>query len=344
MYRRNVTTPHLLLTGWTAEPSDLELSLRIRFDVRVRGVRRPPAPGAESFAVVSKRALIAGELWLFARLLVTPAFYRGRWRFVSGGGHYGTLLFARLLRAAGRGPRVYLMNFYLHGLANHPLVRRILRFLLTDQVRVIAQTRGDAEYFAAFLERDNIVVIPYGQGDPFAEEDYAPEAGGYVFSGGWTNRDYDALLRVAARLPDLPFEIVASTRSSIRAPCPDTVTLHYDLPQREFHRLLAASAFVVVPLLKDVGSSGQMDLLAGMAAGKAIVVPDIGAVADYVVDGVTGKLYDLGDDEALYESIRALGADRQLARRMGRAARTAYRERYTLQQSSRSILRYVSAD
>jgi glycosyltransferase involved in cell wall biosynthesis len=317
--------------------------LRIRFDVHVRGVRRRPAHGAKPFAIVSKRALIAGELWLFGRLLVTPALYRGRWRFVSGGGHYGTLLFARILRATGRRPRVYLMNFYLHGLAHHPLVRRILRFLLTDQVRVIAQTRGDGEYFAAFLARDSVVVIPYGQGDPFAGEDYEPQRGRYVFSGGWTNRDYDALLRAAARLPELPFLIVASTRSSIRAPLPGTVTLRYDVPQREFHRLLAASSFVVVPLLEDVGSSGQMVLLAGMAAGKAVVVPDVGAVSDYVVDGVTGKLYALGDDDGLYEAIRALGSDPELARRMGRAARAAYREHFTLEQSSRSILEYLTA-
>jgi glycosyltransferase involved in cell wall biosynthesis len=343
MYLRDVTAPPLLLTGWDTEQSDFEQVLRSRFDVHVRGLRRAGGSRAESFAVISKRALVADQLWLFARLLATPALYRGHWRFVCGEGHYAGLLFARVLRALGRRPPVYLVNFYLHGLANHPLVRRILAFLLTDQVRVLAQTQRDGEYFAAFLEADNICVIPYRQGDPFHDEDYVPQAGPYVFSGGWTNRDFDALLRVAACLPELPFVIVASARSVISERCPANVRVHFDLPQREFHRLLAGSAFVVVPLREDVGSSGQMVLLAGMAAGKAVVAPGVGAIADYIEDGVTGRLYRLGDDDGLLEAIRSLSADRELARVMGQAGRERYEQHFTDERTLTTILEYVSA-
>jgi glycosyltransferase involved in cell wall biosynthesis len=344
MYGRDVAAPRLLLTGWTEEPSEFERMLRSRFDVHVRGLRRCANSRDGAFAVVSKRTLIVDQLRLFARLLVTPAFYAGDWRFVCGEGHYAALLFARVLRVLGRRPPVYLVNFYLHGLANHALVRRILAFLLTDQVRVLAQTRRDGDYFAAFLEPRNIIVVPYRQGDPFEHEDYEPQPGSYVFSGGWTNRDYDALLRVAARLPEVPFAIVASARSTISEPRPANVRLRLDLPQREFHRLLAGSAFVVVPLREDVGSSGQMVVLAGMAAGKAVIAPRVGAVDDYVADGETGRLYPLGDDEALLESIRSLIADPRRACAMGQASRARYERRFTDERTLTTILEYVSSN
>jgi glycosyltransferase involved in cell wall biosynthesis len=335
--------PKLLLTVWrrTWIPPDLDRMLRERYDVRVRAARRRRLRGT---GFISKRELVRGEISFFVRLLASPSLYGRDWRVVCVGGHYGTLLFAAVLRAFGRRRPTYLLNFYLHELGQHPLVKRVLDVLLASDVHVLAQTRGDAEYFSQFLPPDNVAVFPYSQADPFVEGGIAPsDSGGYVFSGGWTNRDYDLLFRCAKQLPEMPFVVVASKQSAISEDPPSNVSLLIQRESAEFHRLLARSRIVVIPLREDVGSSGQMVLLAAMAAGKAAIVPRVGAVADYIEDGVTGVFYDLGSDASLVSALASLHADDRRVRELGRAARATYLERFTPERFNGAVLEYISA-
>jgi glycosyltransferase involved in cell wall biosynthesis len=333
--------PKLLLTVWrrTWIRPDLERMLRERYDVRVRAARRDRGAG-----FISKRELVRGEMSFFLRLLASPSLYGRDCRVVCIGGHYGTLLFAAVLRAFGLRRPTYLLNFYLHELGQHPLVKRVLDMLLTGDVHVLAQTRGDAEYFRQFLPPDNVAVLPYSQEDPFVDVGIPPsENGGYVFSGGWTNRDYDFLFRCAKQLPAMPFVVVASKQSAISEEPPSNVSLLIELESAEFHRLMARSRFVVIPLREDVGSSGQMVLLAAMAAGKAAIVARVGAVADYIEDGVTGVFYDLGSEASLVSALASLYADDRRVRELGLAARETYLKRFKPERFNGAVLEHISA-
>lgn len=335
--------PKLLLTVWRRRwiHPELELMLREHYEVELRVAQR----GRDRRGgFIRKRDLLRGELSFFVRLLASPSLYARNWRVVSVGGHYGVLLFAAVLRAFGRRHKTYLLNFYLHGLGRHGLVKRVLDVLLASDVHVLAQTRSDAEYFRQFLPPENVAEIPYSQGDPFVEAGITPsDSGGYVFSGGWTNRDYDALFRCARDLPQMPFVVVASDQSPISQERPPNVSLLMDLDSAEFHRLLAGSRIVVIPLREDVGSSGQMVLLAAMAAGKPAIVPRVGAVSDYIEDGVTGVFYDLGSDASLRSALESLYMDDSRVRDLGLAARATYLQRFTPERFNRAVLEYISA-
>src|SRR3990170_5819461 len=63
-----------------------------------------------------KRHLATAEAQNLIRLVTTRTFFRGRWLFVCMAGHYSFLALALLLKALRRQPRVFLFNFYLHGL------------------------------------------------------------------------------------------------------------------------------------------------------------------------------------------------------------------------------------
>jgi glycosyltransferase involved in cell wall biosynthesis len=291
---------------------------------------------------MSKAEMAATELVFFLRLFSTRLLYRGDWRFVCLGGHFATLLYGRLLRLLGVRRPIYLVNFYLHALGGNPAIRRLLRGLMTDDVFVVAQTRADAEYFAHFLPRENIEYLPYCL-SPSSFVDFSEaEVGEYVFSGGWTNRDYDALVRCARRLPRIPFTVVASKHSSISEPLPSNVRLLFDLHPAEFDRLLSRSRIVVIPLERDVGSSGQMVLLTAMEFAKAAIVPGFGAVADYVEDGRTGVFYTVGDDEALSATVERLFSDVALATKIGAAARAEYLARFTPESFNRPLAEYIA--
>ena len=69
-------------------------------------------------------------------------------------------------------------------------------------------------------------------------------------------------------------------------------------------------------------------LLEYMAAGRAIVATAVGAATELIEDGTHGLLVSPGDAERLAEAVGRLLDDRQLARRLGKAARRRALERY----------------
>jgi L-malate glycosyltransferase len=70
-------------------------------------------------------------------------------------------------------------------------------------------------------------------------------------------------------------------------------------------------------------------LLEYMASGRAIVATAVGAAPALIVDGVHGLLVPPGHPQRLAEAIKCLLDDRELAQRMGAAARQRARERYS---------------
>ena len=61
-------------------------------------------------------------------------------------------------------------------------------------------------------------------------------------------------------------------------------------------------------------------LIEGAAAGRPAVATDVGGVADVVVDGVTGLLAPVDDEQALADAMFRLADDADLRARLGAAA------------------------
>src|SRR5579883_831208 len=70
-------------------------------------------------------------------------------------------------------------------------------------------------------------------------------------------------------------------------------------------------------------------LLEYMAAGRPIVATAVGAAPELIADGIHGLLVPPGDAEKLAEAIGRLLEDRELAQRLGAAARQRAWERYS---------------
>lgn len=337
--------PRLLLSFYRTEfinwPVVSELTSQFPTDVRT--VRHRPLRD-QGLRVITKRELILMELLFFFRYLISPRLYRSHWRFVCWGGHYGTLLFTRLLRLFGMRRRTYLLNFYLHEWGQNRVARKVLDVLLTPDVHVLAQTQAEVAYFRNFLPYGNVVHVPYCQGESPYVPVHASKPGDYVFAGGSANRDYDALLRCARALPQVPFVLVVSDSARLSERVSPNVTLRVNEPRAQFDRLLAESRFVVIPLKQDVGSSGQMVLLQAMSFGKTVLVPDVGAVRDYVEHEKTGIFYAAGNDASLRAQIAELWRAESLVHEIGGAARHAFVTSFTPAVYRRRVLDHVAGD
>jgi glycosyltransferase involved in cell wall biosynthesis len=75
-----------------------------------------------------------------------------------------------------------------------------------------------------------------------------------------------------------------------------------------------------------------------MAAGKPVVVTDVGGAAEAVVEDETGHLVASDDDEAMAERVIDLLRDRDKAAKFGAAARERVRAEFSTDRQLRKTL------
>jgi len=148
-------------------------------------------------------------------------------------------------------------------------------------------------------------------------------SGGYVFSCGIENRDYESLRKVAAEV-SIPFVVQATGYfdSSFK----DRNTLdNFDVRKERvsfeaLRDLYHQSKFVVVPLNHVDYAAGVNSILEGMAMEKAVIVSDSPGMTDYFEsDGV--RVVPANDLDAMRLAIEELNASPELCARMGKANR-----------------------
>ena len=155
-----------------------------------------------------------------------------------------------------------------------------------------------------------------------------------------------AAQRVLKRMPGVRFSVIgdgplrAAVSDSIHAMgLSDAVTLMGS--RDDIGELLSGIEVTVLSSLKE-GCSNVV--LESMAAGRPVVVTNVGGNSELVEDGEQGFLVPVGDDEKMAERIVELLADAALRRRMGEAGRTRVESLYTADRMARRTVDfYLSA-
>ena len=97
------------------------------------------------------------------------------------------------------------------------------------------------------------------------------------------------------------------------------------LPEPELHGLISAADALVVPSLYEPFG---MVALEGAALGAPLAVARTGGLAEFVDDGVTGRVFTPGDVESLADAVTTAIRDPESSRRMAEAARQKAQESY----------------
>ncbi|HWB49568.1 MAG TPA: glycosyltransferase [Stellaceae bacterium] len=171
--------------------------------------------------------------------------------------------------------------------------------------RALSRLDGDGDHYIVFSEfeiglyetrlgiaRERMHFLPYG--DWSAEDSEAvPEAvqGDYYFAGGYSNRDYPALIEAFRGLPArLVIVCSALNKEIVDAALPANVTVLRDLPGEQFEAYVRGAKACIIPLKHDSGASGQSVMLRLMRNRKAVIANDFGSVRGYIADGESGRL------------------------------------------------------
>jgi glycosyltransferase involved in cell wall biosynthesis len=133
------------------------------------------------------------------------------------------------------------------------------------------------------------------------------------------HKGVDVLLKAYASVERAPpLVLIGKAEPSPPLDLPSNARLLVDWPHEAVREAERRSLAVVVP--STWAEPFGMVVIEAMAAGRPVVASRIGGIPEIVEDGREALLVPPGDPKALGSAIRALVADPELPRRMGRAA------------------------
>ena len=171
---------------------------------------------------------------------------------------------------------------------------------------------------------------------PIDEQYFAPQDASYdgevLTVGKDLARDYDTFVR-AVRPLDVRVRLAVFPRNVEGIELPPHAEARR-LSSPELRDAYAGAACVVLPQRRDdyvYGSEGGglTALLEAMAMGKAVIATERAILRDYVEDGVDALVVPAEDPPALREAIERVLGDRDLAARLGAAARARVERAHT---------------
>lgn len=160
--------------------------------------------------------------------------------------------------------------------------------------------------------------------------------GGYVFCGGRTNRDFDTVLEAVASLEVRTILVVGET-TRFRREVPDFVTVHRNIPGRQFQALIEHARVVVIALQRPDISSGQVVLMQAMRCAKPVVISATAGIEDYVTDGADVLCFRPGSAQDLASCLQRLLENPDLRGALGVAAGATYERKYNSSVFARDL-------
>jgi glycosyltransferase involved in cell wall biosynthesis len=247
-----------------------------------------------------------------------------------------------LVKAAGalRSPLVYAsigLSERLERLRGDRRLR-LLRRAFRSARTVVTYSTHEADILQDWLggEGPPVVFVPFG----VDIDRFRPSADGHatidvVSVGADPRRDYELLAAVAARHPDLTFDVVASAehaRSLVAAP--ENVTIETDVALETVRDRMRSARVVALPVRDNTYSGATTVLLQAMAMAKPVVVSRTEAIASGygLEDGVNCRLVVPGDIDAFERTLLETLTGADAASSLGVRARETVERSFSWQR------------
>lgn len=227
--------------------------------------------------------------------------------------------------------------------------RRLYASALRTAHTIVAYAEGEAEWVRAWLGpgAPPVRFVPFGVDlQAFSPNPALEPKDDVVSVGADPRRDFKLLIGVAARHPELRFQIVAS-RDHARSlgALPQNVAVETDVSLEQVRDRLGGARVVALPVQRNSYSGATTVLLQAMAMAKPVVVSRTEAIArGYgLEDGVNCRLVQPGDPEsferALLETLT--GADAAVS--LGIRARETVERSFSWERYTNALWEILSA-
>jgi glycosyltransferase involved in cell wall biosynthesis len=225
------------------------------------------------------------------------------------------------------------------------VARRFVDFCLSRADRAIVLGNCLRYNFEKWFRPDQIDVIPNGTSFPISMTPKTDDVQGkiviaylgYLAESKGVVEAVEAVSRVVQAFPSVEFRLAGSwfIQDKCREKCESIIRTNGSQDRIRFigelkgdakWEFLSSAEIFLFPS-RDEGHPNVV--IEAMAAGLPVISTPVGAIAETVIDSVTGFIVPTQDPEALAEKIRLLITDQDLRRKMADAARRRYEEHYT---------------
>lgn len=222
------------------------------------------------------------------------------------------------------------------------LVHRMLGTWQTQVNVFIALTHfARRKFIAGGLPEDKIFTKPnFVKADSFERSEYAEYA---LFVGRLSpEKGVRQLLEAWQYLSDIPLKIVGDgplweeVHSLKELYKLENVEILGRKSREQVMTLMQKAYCLVFPSLWYEGF--PMTIVEAFSAGLPVVAPQLGAMAEIIVDGVTGLHFRPNDFEDFVLKLRYLWNQKQHCTQMGLAARQEYEQKYTEEQNYKALI------
>lgn len=227
-------------------------------------------------------------------------------------------------------------------------MRDLYRSALRGSRTILSYAESEAKWLRHWLgaSAPPIHFIPFGVDvDAFRPvPDRRPEVD-VLSVGADPRRDFELLMTVARRRPELSFRIVVSEdHARTLVALPANVALETDIPLEQVRDRLATARVVALPVRDNSYSGATTTLLQAMAMAKPVVVSRTDAVAEGygLEDGVNCRLVTPGAPEALESAVAELVSDAGAAAALGTRARETVERSYSWERYTDALWKLLS--
>jgi glycosyltransferase involved in cell wall biosynthesis len=175
----------------------------------------------------------------------------------------------------------------------------------------------------------------YGVDTDYFSPRYAKADKPMILAAGTANRDYKTLISAVQDL-DVDLHIAADSAwypvetNAHGLDLPSNVTLKSAGDYAGLRQLYSKCRFVVVPMLPAKFACGFAVIAEAMAMGKPVIATRTEALSDFIHEGETGFLVDVGDVSGLRERIQWMIKHPEIVDSMGNFARRMMQEKWSL--------------
>lgn len=299
----------------------------------------------------NKKELILTEIIALFKVFFRILLHRNE-KIVALGAHYSFFLINRIWGwTLGKKHHIYVYNFYIHELGKKKSIQKVLRFLLNStKITLLVQSPKEIEYYTSLQIKCKILFVPYCSDiDIQINNETLPKElidKKYIFTGGYTNRDYTLMLEAAKQLPNFLFVFIPSSLNEDikNVNIPDNIILYRDVKHSFFFRVMKSAEMIVVALKDDVGASGQIMSLDSMALAKPIVYTDLSSINYYFKNDKTcGIPYKRGNIESLISSIKKMDSLTDKERdEIGKNAQKNYKTNFTKKSRDEILAKVIT--
>lgn len=148
---------------------------------------------------------------------------------------------------------------------------------------------------------------------------FNPADKGYVFTGGYSRRDYRTFCKAMAMLPDIPAKLVTLNPDALKVHgvsdkdivAPENVeVIRHDQNPNTWQAFIGSARCVVIPISSEtICSNGISVCLNSMSLRKPVVISRSPAVEGIFESGRECIIVDFNDSEAMSSAIRQLWDD-----------------------------------